>query len=260
MGDVVARRRSPVRRWLRIAFPVWAVVSTAWFLQSFRTRGVGDTLLASDAGVVVERDGRRLSYAPRRNVAPRGLLFLTGGGVAVEAYAPLLRPLAEEGHRVVILGLPYRLAPLEQHKQQAVAEARAILDGGQAESWVLAGHSLGAALACRVAAAAPERLAEVVLIATSHPRELDLSASPLRITKVFGTLDGVATPAMIEASRSRLPLSTRWVAVEGANHAQFGNYGRQLFDGSPTISRREQQAAARRVLRDALAAHQPPPG
>jgi hypothetical protein len=47
----------------------------------------------------------------------------------------------------------------------------------------------------------------------------------------------------IEDSRALLPDDTRWKAIEGGNHAQFGWYGSQSGDGQATISRREQQTA-----------------
>jgi hypothetical protein len=49
-----------------------------------------------------------------------------------------------------------------------------------------------------------------------------------------------------------LPADTRWVEIEGGNHSQFGHYGHQLFDGSPTTTREEQQAVTRAALLDAL--------
>ena len=38
-----------------------------------------------------------------------------------------------------------------------------------------------------------------------------------------------------------LPNDTQWIEIEGGNHAQFGYYGDQLFDGKATIDRKEQQ-------------------
>lgn len=247
-------RRAIIHRWIRFGFLGWAVLSTGWLVQSFRTRGVEAALLESDERTQVENVDGVLAFVPRVVTAARGLVFLVGGGVAPEAYAPLLRPLADAGHPIFVVGLPYRLAPLENHKTQAVARARALLDSPRAPSWVLAGHSLGAALACRLVASPPERLAHVVLIATSHPKRIDLSRADVPMTKITASRDGVASPSMIDATRALLPASTRWVVVEGGNHSQFAHYGRQLFDGSATIGREAQQAVARAALLDALTA------
>ena len=61
------------------------------------------------------------------------------------------------------------------------------------------------------------------------------------MASVSGTLDGLSTPEDIEASRPLLPPSTTFVAIEGAVHAFFGDYGEQSGDGMPTVSRAEAQ-------------------
>lgn len=203
----------------------------------------------------MQRSGEALAFLPAEAAAASGLVFVVGAGVAPEAYAPLLRPIAERGHPVFVVDLPYRIAPLEQHKKTVVGRARAILDGNEAvRSWVIAGHSLGGALACRIAADGPKRVRAMVLIGTSHPKTVDLSALRIAVTKVYASNDGIATVAMINATRSLLPRHTRWILVEGGNHSQFAHYGHQPFDGSPTISREAQQAIARAALLDALEA------
>jgi hypothetical protein len=62
------------------------------------------------------------------------------------------------------------------------------------------------------------------------------------LASIYGTLDALATPAEIDASRSLLPPDARWTAIEGANHAQFGSYGPQAGDHQAAISAEAQQA------------------
>ena len=165
----------------------------------------------------------------------------------------LLRPIAEQGYPVFLVKLPYRIAPLEQHKKAAVNRARVILGSHETvESWVIAGHSLGAALVCRIAGDSPGTVKAMVLIGTSHPKRIDLSDSRIPITKVYASNDGIATVEMIHSNKHLLPRDTRWIDIEGGNHSQFAHYGHQLFDGSPTVSREKQQDIARSALLDAL--------
>lgn len=248
--------RHRVRRAIRLGFILWAVVSTAWLLDSFRTRGIDRHLLESTREVVVRNSAGTLSFLPNRP-ARTGLVFIVGAGVSAEAYAPLLRPVADRGYPVFIVRLPFRIAPLERHKREAIARAEGILRSTPGVSrWVVAGHSLGGALAARIAAerTPADGIVGIVLVGTSHPKETDLSASNLRFTKVFGTHDGVAPVTAIEANRHLLPATTKWVRIAGGTHSQFANYGHQLFDGRATISRERQQELTRDALLAALGA------
>lgn len=256
MKEVAAtgQRRGPALRWIRRGFLLWALLSTCWLANSMRTQGVDEALLRSSPAVAVVDRPTTLEFAPAGASNRPALVFVCGSGVAAPAYAPLLRPIAEAGHLVVIVKLPYRFAPLESHRHAAVVRVcDAMAAHPQASHWVVAGHSLGGALACRAAQASPGAFSALVLLGTTHPRQQDLSALPMPVTKVHASNDGVAPPQRTLANKRLLPASTRWVSIEGGNHSQFGHYGHQLMDGKATISRESQQATTRLALLDALA-------
>ncbi len=182
-----------------------------------------------------------------------GLIFVCGGGVAARAYAPLLRPISDAGHSVFVIKLPFRLAPLESHKLAAIERVHHVMaEHPEISRWVLSGHSLGAALACRVARNEPESLSALVLVGTTHPKSDNLSSLRLPVTKVYGSNDGVARRESVEANGRLLPEHTRWVLIDGANHSQFGHYGHQFLDHTATISRKDQQDRTRMVILEAL--------
>jgi len=243
-----------LRRWIRVGFFVWAVTSTTWLANTMRTRGVDVTFQHSGNGVAV-LDGRHtFEMRPSDPTHRSGLMFLCGAGVAAKAYLPLLRPIAEAGYTTVIVKLPFRFAPLEGHRQEAISRARdAIAAHSDVERWIVAGHSLGAALAARMAGSDPTLVSGLVLIGTTHPRDQDLSGLQMPVTKIYGANDGVAPAEDVRSNGKLLPASTRWVEIVGGNHSQFGHYGHQLFDGTATVSREHQQGVVRAELLDALA-------
>ncbi len=210
--------------------------------------------MRSDATVKVSDDTESLAFLPVVAQGKAGLVFVCGSGVTARAYAPMLRPIAEAGYPVFIVKLPYRFAPFASHKTQAVDRARGVIASHpEIRRWVVAGHSLGGALACRLVQADPEICDAMVLVGTTHPKIDDLSQLPIAVTKVYGTNDGVAPPERTLAGKHRLPESTRWIEIPGGNHSQFGHYGHQLFDGNPDISREKQQEITREALIEALA-------
>jgi len=148
-----------------------------------------------------------------------------------------------------VVKLPYRFAPLESHKQQAVDRARGVMAANpEVSNWVIGGHSLGGALAARLARVDSGSLSAMVLVGTTHPKEDDLSSLRIPVTKIYGTRDGVAPPDRVLSNRGLLPTHTRWVEIDGGNHSQFGRYGRQLFDRTATIGREEQEAITRSAI------------
>ncbi len=238
---------------MRIAFVTWAVVSTSWLANTMRTRGVSNDTLRSTAAVAVNDRETVLEFRPARTKHGSALIFFCGAGVSAKAYAPLLRPIAEAGYPVFVIKLPYRLAPLDSHKETAIERARNVGTAHpEVSRWVVAGHSLGGALAARMVRDDPSMIAAMVLIGTTHPKQEDLSTVSMPVTKVYASNDGVAPRDRVLATKALLPQHTKWIEIRGGNHSQFGHYGHQLFDGTATITREAQQAATRSALVELL--------
>jgi hypothetical protein len=259
MNSELISKETPQRRrwtwkkahsWIRVGFICWAIFSSVWLANSVRTKGVQDWQRTSDNKCEFTDNGESITLRPRGKSKNVEILFFCGSGVAAEAYIPLLRPLTEDGVSIHIVRLPWRFAPLESHKEEAVQRALTIIAAGPKPTrWIVAGHSLGAALACRLAQRSTENLAGAILIATTHPKAIDLSRHSLSIMKINGGLDGVAPIATSRNNAHLLPSNTVWVTIDGANHSQFAHYGPQLFDGTPTISRDQQQEQTRQAIR-----------
>ncbi len=248
------RGQSEMLRWVRRGFLLWALISTLWLINSVRTQGVGDDMLRSDREISVENGPTTLVFLPASSDSKTALIFICGSGISANAYAPLLRPIADAGFPVFVVKLPYRFAPLESHKEAAIGRARSVIAAHpEISSWVISGHSLGGAIACRVTKSDPNAISAMVLIGTTHPKLDDLSFLSIPVTKVYASNDGIATPSQILANKGLLPKHTRWLEIKGGNHSQFGHYGHQIFDGKATVSREAQQTLTRSALLEALA-------
>ncbi|MFZ5815052.1 MAG: alpha/beta fold hydrolase [Bacillota bacterium] len=233
------RRRRWIR-WLLLPSLVLTLLLATFALWAGRPPApMAEALAAlrSDPAVQVETEPW-LTFRPADQAPETGLILYPGGRVDPRSYAPLARLIAMQGHLVVILPMPLNLAVLAPERATAVIAAHPEIAG-----WVIGGHSLGGAMAARYAYRHPDAVDGLLLLAAYPAASDDLSRRSLAVTTVFGSQDGLATPAKVEGSRPLLPPSTRWVRIEGGNHAQFGWYGPQSGDLPAAVSREEQQAA-----------------
>ena len=227
------------RRWLfllpalpllvALAFVAWATIIPAPMPQALAA-------LQSDAQVSVLSSPWWV-FRPQGQQPSTGLILYPGGRVNPRAYAPTARAIAAEGYLVAIVPMPLNLAVLGLERGGAVMDAFP-----EVQRWAVGGHSLGGSMAASFARRHPDQVSGLVLWASYPSGSDDLSASGLQVVSISGTRDGLSTPAKIEASRALLPATTRWVAIAGGNHAQFGWYGPQPGDNEATVSREEQQA------------------
>ena len=233
--------RSRARTWgLWIGRAVATVVvvgllGVLWWLRPLGASNVALDALQSGNGVTVVQSATRIELRPTGEVDPTGLIFYPGAKVDARAYAHILRPVAEAGHLVVIVKMPFGIAFVDINAASSVIAAE---DG--VRHWVVAGHSLGGVAAARFASTHPDQVDGLVLWA-SYPAGSLAPHGDLTVLSVSGTNDGLTTPADVLASKPDLPRDTTFVAVRGAVHADFGDYGTQKGDGTPTIPREDAQ-------------------
>lgn len=161
------------------------------------------------------------------------VIFYPGAKVEYTAYLPLLSRLAEQGIDCFLVKMPCNLAFLGQNK------AEKIIESYDYEHWYLSGHSLGGAMASSYASRHLENLNGLVLLA-AYPTK-SLKSDSFSVISIYGSEDGILNKKKVEAGRKLMPQNYTEICIEGGNHAQFGNYGKQDGDHNADISREEQQ-------------------
>lgn len=226
------------RYWL-LAIPAVLIIAVLGFILwgSFPAGPSVEALqaLKSDALVQVDVSSSQVVFKPAGREAVTGFIFYPGGRVDYRAYAPQLRQVAASGTLVVVVRMPLSLAVFGANKADAVITAFP-----QIKQWAVGGHSLGGSMAALYTYNHPGKIKGLVLWASYPASNNNLSDRDLAVVSISGILDGLATPAKIAASKSLLPDSTRWVAIQGGNHAQFGSYGAQSGDNPAQLSAQAQ--------------------
>jgi len=184
-----------------------------------------------------------------------GLMFYPGGLVDPHGYIPLLADLAAFGIPVVVARAPGNLAVFSPN---AGLGLRSLVPG--VSKWVVGGHSLGGAMAAWSAHDNPGEYMGIVFLAAYPPDSKSLAAWPHPVLSISAEKDGLSTPAKIDATLPLLPSPQKWLIdsdrtypaasgsyavlhqIPGGVHAQFGSYGPQAGDGTPTISAADQRA------------------
>lgn len=205
----------------------------AWNYWSFRAQGFHKAVLESNTAIEVSVNNNYIAFNPQAGYAST-LFFYPGALVDPFAYAPLCRKLSEAGYQVVIVRMPWRLAS-KGYKQ---IKELGLLSGNN--NYTLIGHSQGGKMAAQFVYENPGLIKNLILLGTSHPRDIDLSAAPVNVLKILGENDGLASPDEVEINKKKLPATSTYIELKGANHSQFGYYGHQLGDHAATISHEQQ--------------------
>lgn len=230
-----------MKKWIKrialgmIILVIVATVAFVWW-ASHPLEAMPEALqaLESDSRVLVIPK-KWIVFSPLENSPEMGIILYPGGHVDPLAYAPLAKQIAAEGNLVIIPRMPFNLAVLDIDVAGEIMQANTTI-----KTWVIGGHSLGGAMAAEYVAANPSAVAGLFMWASYPAESTNLSdLADLKVLSIYGTKDGGVEE--IRVSRERLPQNTMWIEMDGANHAQFGWYGKQSGDGEATISRQEQQ-------------------
>jgi len=216
---------------------VWSKTGT------YPARMVALSALESTDRVSITQD-KWIVFEP--NIATdTGLIFYPGGLVEPTAYAPILHQIAEKGVLVIITPMPLNLAILNTGAVNAVIDAYP-----QITTWILAGHSLGGASAAIFVENNPDSIDAIALWDSYPPDSADLSDNTISVISIFSTTNNFPNTENFNNKKHLLPADTIFIGIEGANHAQFGDYGPQKGDVVASMSLAEQHEQVTEIMLD----------
>ncbi|WP_422657763.1 alpha/beta fold hydrolase [Paenibacillus sp. EC2-1] len=235
------KRKRKIGKWLLLSLSslVLLVVlgmAIAYPLLKYEPLEEAKQAMNSDTVVEVKQGDNSFIFEPAGESANQpSVIFYPGAFVDAESYAPLARKLAEAGHRVYIAEMPFDLAIFGQNKADTIMEQH------PNDRYVIGGHSLGGAFAARYASENTDKLEGVFFLGSYADKGGSLKDTHLNVLQITGTNDGVLNWDVWEESKQNLPeATTKFVSIEGGNHAQFGTYGKQKGDQDAAISPQQQ--------------------
>ncbi len=210
-----------------------------------------EALNAMESDGVVEVQTRKLPFAffnpvyfvfkPAGIEPTKGFIFYPGGLVDPRSYAPPARAIAKAGYMVVIVSMPFDLAPFGYWRGIPV-----LIQYPDIKTWAIGGHSVGGSFACAFAKMFTWMVDGVIIWASYPSSLLRIDNTQLKVVLIYGTNNPNCNDDEIEENKPYLPDDTLYVRIEGANHTQFGYYDTspepfQPDDDFADISRQEQQ-------------------
>lgn len=183
------------------------------------------TVISKTQLFIETKDHMTIVYANSENSKNEGIIFYPGGKVEANAYLPLLIQLADRGYTSVLVEMPFNLAVFNVGAADKVLSTFTDID-----QWVIAGHSLGGAMASSYMKEHHASYEGLILLG-AYP----INDAPIPTLAIYGTYD-------LMLDLEKVSAADRVEEIVGGNHAYFGNYGEQKGDGVALISRETQQA------------------
>lgn len=232
--------RAKIKKNLRIAIitliAAVSLVAAGFYIYTqdyYRADAYALQTIEAEGAHAKSLDGMIVFYPEAAEDKGSALIFYPGGKVEYTAYAPLLERLSHGGITCVLMRMPFNLAVLDVNAADRVYGMFPDM-----KNWYIGGHSLGGAMASSYAGKHEDKIKGVVLLG-AYP----VGSSDVPDLVIYGSNDGVL-------DRSKLEGVGNVLAIDGGNHAYFGNYGEQKGDGKASITREEQQTQAAESIID----------
>jgi dienelactone hydrolase len=194
------------------------------------------SMLSTDS-VSVEEQGDWIVMRPIGQTPTTGMIVYPGAHCDTRGYAPIMREVAKAGYLVIGVQMPFEFSIFAPFSADGVREAFPDI-----ERWVIAGHSMGGAMAGLYAEANQDDLAGIIFWDAYPPESSSLADTTLPVMHIHrATLEGEA-PQKFEDNRQFFPENSVWVPIPGGIHMYFGSFNGGAYEElwTPKISEQEQ--------------------
>lgn len=157
------------------------------------------------------------------------VIFYPGAKVEYTSYLPLLTDLTKRGVDCYLVKMPFNIAFFGEDT------ADEIINAGNYTHYYLAGHSLGGVVASDYVN--KTNRSDGLILISAYPT----SKISKPVLSIYGSEDKVLDLDKYSESKELIKSNFTEFVINGANHAQFGNYGNQSGDGIAKISAKDQQ-------------------
>ncbi len=190
------------------------------------TSGYEQIMSSNKVKVVETNNYYSITSADKSIENNTGLIIYPGAFVEPKGYIASYAGLVTAKTSVFVLKSPLNFALLNTNQAEQVIQANPDIS-----TWYVAGHSLGGVAACSFVQTHQTQVSGLILLASyCNGSALSLSVPVLSIS---GSLDGLATPAKIDASKKDLPETTTFTQIQGQNHTQFGSFAHTQSGDNP---------------------------
>jgi len=210
---------------------VIVLLAGAFFIYVSDYYKADDFVLQTMKSAEIKTEGNLTILSPTVP-SEKGIIFYPGAKVEETAYLPLLEKLRQNGITCVLVKMPFRLAFFNSDAADDIFQKLP-----EIKQWYIAGHSLGGAMASNYASKHQDKLNGLILLSAYIYGDIPIE----KTVTIYGSEDTVL-------NKSKIDYTENVFVIEGGNHAQFGNYGKQKGDGNAAITTDEQQEKAAETI------------
>ena len=202
-----------------------------WLSSYYAPTSQAESYLKSTNSVEVSIANNFICFTPTNTTPKKGFILYP----AAKVYSQICSMIAAKGYKVVAVDMPFNYPLFGKNKADEVIKKYSDI-----ESWVIGGDSLGGFVATRYVNSNISKIDGVVLI-SSYPLDSYLKEINMNVLSIWGSKDCVIDFQSLIDAKEKLPPDTTYVEIEGANHSQFGDYGKYNNDESALISGDDQK-------------------